>query len=446
MSFSVLLQRVVDNVTGWPLIIYVVPVAAICTIACGFVQFRSFFKAWKFTLLPERCDEKSSTGKVDMTPLQAFVNALSTNLGNGSIAGVATAVYAGGPGAIFWFVIVGFLIMVLRFAEVFLSAYFGAKVTKKTTIGGPMLYLKQVIGGAKLAYLYAFFTFLFGLISGSAIQTNSIGVSLIKTWGISPWIIAVTVLLFILYVLFGGAARIVKISDTLVPIRVSVFFISAIIILAYHYQNLLPALKIICKSAFTSGAVVSGVAGFAVQQAIRLGMMRAIFATESGLGTAAILFGATGSKQPVRIGIMSMLSSFISICVCFLIGLCIVASGVWHSGETSTALTIASYSTVFGHYGGWLVSFLSVTFGIGVLVPYAYITREAWLLLTGGRYVFVFIVLYSLVSFGGVLVRVDAVWAISDLIMAGMLFINLFAILYFLPLMKKELTAFLGKK
>ena len=309
-----------------------------------------------------------------------------------------------------------------------------------------MLYLKRVIGGTQLAYLYAFFTLLFGLFGGSAIQTNSIRVSLVETWGIHPLIIAVSVLLFILYVLFGGAARIVKISDTIVPIRVSVFFISAITVLAYHYQSLLPALKIICNSAFTSGAVVSGVAGFAVQQAIRSGMMSAIFATESGLGTAAILFGATGSKQPVRTGIMSMLSTFISISVCFIIGLCIVASGVWHSGETSTALTIASYETVFGQYGGWLVSFLSVTFGIGVLVPYAYITREAWLLLTGGRYAFVFIVLYSAVSFGGVLATVKAVWDISYLVMAGMLLINLFAILYFLPLIKKELTAFVGRK
>ncbi|MFC1845616.1 alanine/glycine:cation symporter family protein [Candidatus Dependentiae bacterium] len=445
MNPSLLLQKIANLLLGWPLIAYVIGVSVICTVACGFVQLRYFFKAWKFTLFPERSEKKETKGKVDMSPFQAFVNALSTSLGNGSVAGMATALHLGGPGAAFWLLVTAFVTMAVRFAEVFLSAYVGARVKTKATIGGPMLYLKRVIGGKSLAYIYAFFAFLFGLTGGNAIQTNSIRVSIETTWQVSHIAIAIGVLLFMMYLLFGGASRIVKVSDGIVPIKVGVFFVSAIVVLGYHYQALWPALKIIFNSAFSSAAVTGGVAGFAIQQAVRRGMMSGIFATESGLGTSAILFGSTGSTQPVRTGIMSMLVTFISSLVCFMISLCIVASGVLSTGLDSTALTIASYNTVFGQWGGWVVTFLSVSFGIGVLVTYAYITREAWAFLTGGRFAWMHTVLYSGVAFGGVLMNVRAVWDLSDIVMAGMLLINLFGILWLLPLIRREFKAFAQK-
>ena len=436
------IEKIANFLTGWALIIYVAAVSIICTVAFGFIQFKYFTKAWKFMLFPERSDKKDVKGKVDMSPFQAFINALSTSLGNGSIAGTATAIAAGGPGAVFWIALTGIITMSVRFAEVFLSAYFGARSKTKSTIGGPMLYLKNVIGGRKLAYVYAFFAFLFGLIGGNAVQTNSVRSSIETTWGVPKMVIAIVILIFMLYVLFGGAARIVKLSDRIVPIKVGVFFLSATTVLLYHYQSLWGAIKLIVGSALSPQAIVGGATGIAIQQMVRYGMMRGIFATESGLGTAAILFGATGSKEPARTGIMSMLVTFISTIVCLMVSLCIVASGVWNSGATSAALAIASYNTVFGQYGGWVVSFLSVSFGIGVLVTFAYITREAWLYLTGGRFAWLFTILYCGVSFLGALVKVKMVWDLGDIVMAGMLAINLFAILYFLPLIRKELKAF----
>ncbi len=449
MNFSMLWKKMgwfLDFLQGWPLIAYVVGTAIVCTLACRFVQFRYFFKAWKYTLFPEKADASKVQGKVDMSPFQAFINALNTSLGNGSIAGMATAIYSGGPGSAFWLVVTSFLTMSIRYAEVFLSAYVGAKVKTKSTIGGPMLYLKQVIGGKHLAYLYALFAFVFGLIGGNAIQTNSVGLSIATTWGVPYMPIAVVVLIFMLYVLFGGAARIVRVSDKIVPLKVGVFFVSAIIVIAYHYQSIIPALQLIFKSAFSSKAMIGGAVGFAVQQAVRFGMMRGIFATESGLGTAAILFGSTGSTRPVRSGIMSMLAAFISTCVCFLISICIVASGVWSSGLDSTALTIASYDTVFGQFGGWVVTFLSVSFGVGVLVTFAYITREAWTYLTGGRFAWFHTVAYCAVAFAGTLVKVEFVWNLANIVTAGMLLINLFGILYLLPLIRRELIAFAKRK
>ena len=446
MNLSLVLDNISSLLLGWPLIILVVCLSVLCTVTLRFVQVRYFLKAWKFTLFPEKSDEKKVKGKVDMSPFQAFVNVLNSSLGNGSVAGMATAVYSGGPGAAFWLLVTSFLTMSFRFAEVFLSAYFGARAKTKKTIGGPMLYLKEVVGGKYLAYSYAFFAFVFGLIGGNAAQTNSVRLSLGETWGVPTMVTAIIVLLFMFYILFGGAARIVKISEAIVPVKVAVFFISASIVLLYHYQSIIPALQIIFSSAFTSKAVAGGAAGFAIQRAVQFGMMRGIFATESGLGSAAILFGSTGSTKPVRSGIMSMLAAFISTSVCFMVSLCIVASGAWMTGNTSTALTIAAYNTVFGQFGGWVVTFLSVSFGMGVLVTFAYITREAWAYLTGGKFMWMHIILYSGVAFAGALVKVDAVWALGDIVTAGMLLINLFGIIYLLPVIKKELKAFSAKK
>jgi alanine or glycine:cation symporter, AGCS family len=437
MSIFTSLMHGVEWALGWPLIIYVISSGIICTIAFRMIQVRYFFQAWRELLWPTT---RSVVGG-EMTPFQAFVNTLSANLGNGTVAGMATAIYAGGPGAAFWVVIFGLILMAVRFGEVFLSTYYGSQVQEHTVLGGPMLYLNKVAGGYILSYAYAFCCLLFGLIGACAIQTNSIGLSLQKTWNIQPGVTAVFMFAFLLYVIFGGAQRIIRLTELIVPVKVIAFFISMIIILIYHYQTIGSALQLICIGAFTPIAASGGAIGFTVVLATRYGMHRSIMATESGLGTAAILFGFTGQQDAFKSGIISMLSTFISTLGCFIVALCIVASGVWNSGETSTALTILSFNTVFGWAGGWLVSFLSASFGLGVLVTFAYITRATWLFLTGGRFEFVFTILYPLFALGGVLINVHTVWRLIGPVIGGMLLINLFGVISLLPVVVNQLKA-----
>jgi len=414
-----------------------VSISIACTIALRFVQIRYFWTALKNLFAPA---ETAQAG--DMTPVQAFVNALSASIGNGAIAGVAAAVYTGGPGAIFWVLVFGIVLMAIRFAEVFLSTHFGKQSLTRTVLGGPMLYLKQLPFGNGLAYLYAISCFFFGLMGGNAAQSNSISLSLYATWGISVYITAVITSVFCLYILLGGAQRIVRVSDNIVPIKVIVFFVSSFAVLAYNYAYIWSALQLIVTSALNPSALAGGAFGFTIQEAMRYGMSRSIFATESGLGTAAILFGFTGSDQPVKDGLMSMISTFVSALVCFLVGLCIVASGVWNSGLDSTALTIASFETLFGQFGGWIVSFLSITFGIGVLVTYAYITRAAWLAVTNGRYLIVFTLSYVVATFLGAIMPVQMLWDAIDVVNALMLIINLTGIVYLLPVVVKGLRTY----
>ncbi len=432
------MQYLIAQVMGWPLITYVMVISILVTISLNFVQLRYFFYALKELIAPK----KSTAVKGEMTPLQAFMSTLSSNLGNGSIAGMASAIHMGGPGAAFWVVAFGFILMAVRFAEVYLSTYFASKAPVKTTLGGPLLYLKEVVGGSVLVYLYAFSCFIFGLAGGNALQANSISLSLKTTWDVPAFVAAWVLLALICYILFGGAARIARFSDIIVPIKVVVFFGSAFGVLGYHYQAIIPAIMLIIKSAFSPVALASGIIGFSVQQAMRYGLTQAVFATESGLGTAAILFGATGSSEPVKDGLMGMMSTFVSAIVCFMVTLCIVASGQWVTDLDSTALTIASYNTVFGQYGGWIVSFLSIAFGIGVMVSYAYITRAAWLFLTKGRFSLLFVITYSAAAFIGAIAGVRAVWAVIDVVNVAMLVINLFAIMYLLPIIRRGVQQF----
>ena len=429
-----------DFLWNWPLIILFFVTACVITAALHFVQIRYFFRAWSLLVTPGSVKEGK---KGDMTPFQAFINALVSSLGNGSIGGMATAVYSGGPGAAVWMFIFGLMSMSIRYCEVYLSTVFGVQHLGGGLVGGPMVYLSKVPGRKFLPYVYAAFCFAYALITGNAMQANTIQLGCVHIFGVQPLLIAIILLVFMLYVVFGGAQRIVKVSDAIIPVKVGVFFVSALIVVCYHYAALLPALKLILKAGFSVQALTGGVLGYTLQQAIRFGTSRTLNATEAGLGTAAVIFGGSGSTEPAKDGIMSMLGTFISAnLVCFVIALMLVASGVWDNGKTSLDLTISAYETVFGVAGGWIVTFLSMSFGLGVLVAYAYIARNCWLFLTRGSYLVVGNLLFCFLTFLGALAKVDLVWNLADIISACLLSINIFAIIWLLPQLKKGLAAY----
>lgn len=438
MEFVQLIKQLSELVSGWPLMIYVIVISLLYTIALRGIQFKYLLTALKATVSPSG---QGGQQQGDVSPFHAFVNTINSNLGNGIIAGVATAIYAGGPGAAFWFVVFGFVLMSVRFAEVYLSTYYASQETEKTTLGGPMLYLKHVPGGKYLPFLYAFFCIFYGLIGGNIIQANSMATSLAATWAIAPLFSGLALLVFVLYILLGGAERIIRISVSIVPVKVAVFMISTVAILLFHYKSLLPALYLIVSSGLGLQAFAGGVVGFSLQQMIAAGMSRSIFSTESGLGSAAIMFGSTGNDDAIQNGFMGMVSTFISTCIGFIIALCIVVSGVWNSGLNSTALTIAAFDTLFGVYGGWIVSFLSISFGFGVMVSYAYVVRSAWFFVTNNRFAHGFMVVYSLCAFGGALATVDLVWYLADIIIAVMLLINLYGLVMLLPKVRTTLLS-----
>jgi alanine or glycine:cation symporter, AGCS family len=420
---------------GWPLVIFILASSVVMTVALRFVQFRYFAQTWKSLVTPPA----ATAHKAEMSSLSAFLNALSASLGNGSIAGMATALAAGGPGAAFWVFVLGFLSMSFRFCEVYLAVRYPAPAGS-AVLGGPMIYLSKVPGGKWLPSVYAFFCMMLGFVIGCNMQANSIGLALHRSMALDARVVAVLVFFFVLYVVYGGAKRIIAVSDAIVPVKVGLFFIGMLIALAYHYASIIPALQLIISSAFSMNALSGAAAGYTMQQAIRFGFSRVSNASEAGLGTAGIFFGATGGKSPVNEGVFGMLSTFISAnLVCFTTMLLIVASGVWNNGMTSTPLTSAAFETVFGVAGGYLVSLLSLMFGLGVMVAYAYVTRSCWLYLTGGKYITAFNLIYCLAAFVGPLTSVKIIWNSADIINAGLLISNLFGMLWLLPTIASEL-------
>jgi AGCS family alanine or glycine:cation symporter len=273
-------------------------------------------------------------------------------------------------------------------------------------------------------------------------QANSIRIGLARITGLQPLVIAFILLAFICYVILGGARRIVRVNEYIVPIKIGLFFSTSIIALIYHYQMIGHALNLIMVGAFNPAAIMGAGAGIALQQTMRLGIVRGINASEAGIGTAAIFFGSTGVREPVKNGSMSMIGSFLTAnLVCFFITLIIVASGAWDNGQTSLDLTITAYESVFGTFGGWIVTFLSISFGMGTLVAYAYLSRACWLYLSNGRFESVFKFIYCAATFAGALAAVEVVWNLTDIANAGMLIANLFGILWLLPTIRKDVVA-----
>ncbi|HEV2600979.1 MAG TPA: amino acid carrier protein [Candidatus Babeliales bacterium] len=427
---------------GWPLIITCLIVGLVCTIAFNFIQIRYFCSMWRSILRPA---EKLQAG-ADVTPLQAFINTMSANIGNGSLAGMAAAIATGGPGAVFWVAAIGVLLMSVRFAEVYLSIYYGKQSTTSSGLGGPMLYLQYVPGGSVLPTIYAAVMLVMSLIVGNAMQVNTIGLSLNTTWDIPTWITAIVSSVLIFYIVTGGAQRISAASEKIVPLKVIIFFSTSLTILAYHWNQIGSALQLIWHSAFHETAAVGAVLGFSVQQAMRFGTATSIFATESGLGSAAIFFGFTKSKTPMQDSILSMLNAFITTIVCVIIGLCIIVSGTWTTGLTSSQLTIATYQTTFGSLGGLIVTFLSIAFGIGVIVSFAYIVKETWAFLTGGRFSLFINIVYCLVAFAGTLASVKTIFSLVEIFNGAVLFINLYGILCLVPVVAREVSKFRAEK
>lgn len=433
-----LIDHLSNFICTWPLLICFVGTAIITTICLKGIPFKKFFTRF-FSLLKISGD--TAKAGAEITPLQAFLNALSTSLGNGAIAGIAAAIHLGGPGAGFWIFVAGFFCMILRFAEVYLATSFASLSLTGRVLGGPFLYLKGLPGGTILPFIYAVFCLGYAVIGGCAMQCNSITNALVSVSGIPTFVVASALVLFVLYSLIGGAERIITISSYVIPVKVIMFFVFCSGVLIYHWQALLPAIHLMIQAAFSPEAVLGATFGLSIQRICSIGLIRTINASEAGLGTAAVIYGSTGSSSPETDGLSSMLGTFISTnLACFMVALAIVASGVWTSGADGSALTALAFETAFGTFGGWIVVSLTVLLGIGVFVTCGFVGRQCWLYLTNDRFEIGFSILFCLAALWGSISNVAVVFGVLDLIVAGCLFINLYGILWLLPFIRKQLT------
>ncbi|MGZ6250862.1 MAG: alanine/glycine:cation symporter family protein [Candidatus Chromulinivorax sp.] len=440
MDFSSIIVAVAKQVWSAPLLIGFFLASLFVSLQLRFVQFRYFLSAIRMLfVLDTPGSKKEKSG--ELTSFQAFINTLGANIGNGSLAGIPLALCTGGPGAIFWLIVISTFAVALRYAEVYLGMAFIGKHRFGSAKGGPMLYLSLLPGGAVLAYLFAIFCLGYAFFAGNIIQCNSVAVALQRSWGIDRYLTAFFILIFILYVLIGGAQRIVKYLDMLVPFKVLLFLGSSITVLMYNYHALPHAFYTIFQGAFHPQAFIGGSFGYALMTVMTVGLKRSVLIHEAGLGTAAVAFGSTAGEYAVKDSILSMLSVYINThIICLMIGLTILVSGVGlNTGEMSTDLVVSAYETVFGSYAGWIISFLSINFGISVLVSYAYLGRVCWDFVTGGKFMFVFPILYAAAAFFGSYMTVGLAWDLADIVNAGLLIVNILGLIWFIVTIRRGL-------
>lgn len=339
-----LLERVSQAVWGWPLMILFMGVGLIYTLRLRGLQLRLLPKAFSCI--------RTEGGDSGITPYAALCTALAATIGTGNIVGVATAIAAGGPGALFWMLIAAFLGMATQYAE----GYLAAKYRKSKNFGGPFSYMERGLGKkwSWLAKLYAAIGAIVGLLGvGTVTQVTSIttavddfvhGTKMLHFPGnavsVEVFVCGIIITIAAAAVLLGGAKRITKVCEALVPIM-SVLYIAFSFILLIRYGKRIPqAVILVVKSAFAPKAVLGACCGISLKAAMRMGVGRGVFTNEAGLGTSAIAAGASNEKNPMRQGLVSMTGTFIdTIVICSITGLCIVVTGAWNKGFNGVAIT-----------------------------------------------------------------------------------------------------------
>jgi AGCS family alanine or glycine:cation symporter len=298
-----------------------------------FPQIRFFRHAIK--IVQGKFDK--STDKGDASHFQALATALSGTVGTGNIAGVALAIHLGGPPALFWMIVTAFLGMTTKFVEVSLSYKYREFDSKGFVSGGPMYYMKNKLNMKWLAAIFAFATIISSFGTGNLPQINSISNSVFSTFGITHWITGLVLAVILGFIIIGGIKRIVKVTDKLVPAMAIIYFIGALSVIAYNYENLPNALMQIFGNIFSSTAATGGFLGATVAFAFNRGVNRGLFSNEAGQGSAPIAHAAARSHEPISEGMVSILEPFIdTIVICSLTGIAVVSSGSWNQKYENT--------------------------------------------------------------------------------------------------------------
>lgn len=372
----------------------------------------------------------------EVSPFAALMTCLSATVGVGNIAGVATAIALGGPGAVFWMWMTALVGMATKYAEVVLAVHYRERDEEGRSVGGPMYAIRNGLGRrwAWLGVAFAIFGGLAGFGIGNMVQSNTIASALGNTFGWDATWIGVVLFVLTTAVVLGGIRRIAAVASMLVPLMIVAYVVAAMTVLIAHAAAVPAAFLLIVDSAFSPVAATGGFAGAAVMAAIRFGVARGIFSNEAGLGTAGIAQAAGQSSNPVKSGLIGMMGTFIdTIIVCSMTGLAIVVSGAWQSGETGAVLTQRAFESALPGWGSAIVALSITTFAITTLFGWAYYGERCWQFLVGVRAIVPYRLLWCVAAFVGAVTHLDFAWQLADTLNAMMAVPNLIALLALSP-------------
>jgi AGCS family alanine or glycine:cation symporter len=395
------------------------------TLRLGGLQFRQLGPALWVALVVRR--ERGAEG--DISHFQALMTALAATVGTGNIVGVATAIAAGGPGALFWMWMTGLVGMATKYSEALLSVKFRTTDRRGEQAGGPMYYLARGIRwaglGRVLGAAFALFAAVAAFGIGNMVQTNSVADAIQVSFGAPEWLTGAVIAVALAAVIIGGIRSIGRFTGFFVPLMIVTYMAACVVVLLLQIDRIPAALATILNQAFTGTAATGGFLGATIAQAMRYGVARGIFSNESGLGSAGIAAAAAQTREPVRQALVSMTQTFIdTIVVCTLTGLAIVSTGAWESGENGAPLTQLAFSTALGG-GEWIVSICLAMFAFSTVLGWCYYGERSVEYLFGERAIVPYRLLFVAAAFIGSVRSIEFVWKFSDLMNGLMALPNL---------------------
>ena len=427
MTIESILSAIDSFIWGAPLLILLSGTGLYLTLRLGFIQIRYLPRALGYLF------KKDKGGKGDVSSFAALCTALAATIGTGNIVGVATAVQAGGPGAIFWMWLVALLGMATKYAECLLAVKYRVRDKNGFMAGGPMYYIESGLGIKWLAKLFALFGVMvafFGI--GTFPQVNAITYAMQDTFNVPVLVTAIIVTLLVGLIILGGVKRIATASSVIVPFMAILYVTTSLVIILLNIEKVPDAISLIIYSAFEPQAALGGAVGFTVMKAIQSGVARGIFSNESGLGSAPIAAAAAQTREPVRQGLISMTGIFLdTIIVCTMTGIVLVLTGAWNNPELAGA-TVTNYAFAQGlgtSIGATIVTVGLLFFAFTTILGWCYYGERCFVYLVGIRgvklYRLAYIVLVGLGSF----LHLNLIWIIADIVNGLMAFPNLIALI-----------------
>lgn len=417
------LTMVSNFVWGPPTLILIVGTGLFLTFRIGFYQFSSLPYALKLAFTKNQ----DHTSEGDISHFQSLMTALAATIGTGNIAGVATAVVLGGPGAVFWMWVTALVGMATKYSEAILAVKYRVVGKNGQMAGGPMYFIEKGLGWKWLAVLFALFGSIAAFGIGSSVQSNSVAAAVESSFGLNPWITGIILTIFTALVILGGIQSIGRVTSYFVPIMAVFYVAGGLVIILMNIDILPSALGLIFTDAFTGQAVAGG----AIGAVIRWGVARGVFSNEAGMGSAPIAAAAAKTDHPGRQALISMTGTFLdTIVVCSITGITLVMGGLYvgNSNLTGAALTTETFNALLPG-GGWIVTVGIILFAYSTVLGWAYYGEKCFEYLFGNKSITAYRVVYTLTVLIGAGMNLGLVWTIADIFNALMAIPNLIGLI-----------------
>ena len=434
-------SRINALVWGAPMLVLLVGTGLLLTIVTRGIQFRKLPFAFREVLGKLF---RPTEGEGTVRPFQALATALASTVGVGNIAGVSTAVFAGGPGAIFWLIVSGLLGMATKFAEIAIALNYREPDATGTMRGGAMYVLKKGLGLGWLGAIFALLTGIAGFGLGNMVQANSVADALRASFGVPPWISGLCLAGLTALVVLGGIRRIAEVTQFLVPFMCLIYLGAAVFILIRFAGEVPEVIGMILRDAFTPQAAVGGFAGSTVKAAIVNGFKRGLFSNEAGLGSAPMVHATAVTDHPVRQAAYGIFEVFVdSLVVCALTGFTVLVTGAWTSGENGAAMSARAFAIGLpGEWGHLTVTICVIAFAFSTLIGWAYYGETAVVYLLGSRAALPYRLFWTAAVYVGAIGSLHLVWDIADTLNGMMAIPNLIGVLGSIGLLLRLIQEF----